>query len=547
MSEKIAFKNIQEVGEFIKKHQQPQPWVTKAREYSQKLRALVEGKDFTTLLINEIEHIESTKRAAARKKYAKDIRSLFKRLTNTRSNVFQANGGSVEVKSLSDTLKEQINERLSKFKGQKSIHQYLSENLFQLADVDPNGLIYIEYRTENGEIVDIYPTYKSINDIRYYKADGQTVQVLLFEPKKIPNGLLWRVVDANREWFVKQIGLVFEEETEMSFQHPFDDVPSVVLSERLETGSECRLSWLDVVIPDSEMYALKTSVRTIYEIQKGFPLHWKMSMKHRDEVGLNRTGRTKDASKDLKGVVEKSDVTDVTYVPQPREGSPIIKDYAGYISPDIDYLEYSTTSIKELEEQMKDTLWGITREENKKGEETATGRYIDQQPVYNELNNLANIAEYVQNTLARFVVKALDRTKNTENKYTYVAGRRFLIESVDTVLERYDKSRKENLPSAILDKLLEEWVLTKYKTDPSMQDQMMKKIRIEPYVHWDVMSVNTLFGAKEAYKKIAFNDWWKKDADHSKDYEALETEFTAKLASITIDLPAPPQPANNQN
>lgn len=527
MSEKVVFNNADEAAEFIRRNQKVKPWVGKSREYSTKLRALVEGKGFDELLL-KIEHIESTKRAEVRKKYSKDIRSLFQRLTNTRSNVFQANGGSVEIKSISDKLKEQISEVLTEFKGQKSIHQYLSENLFQLSDIDPSGLIYIEYKSDNTELQDIYPTYKSIQDIRYYEADGQAVKVVLFEPKQIPNGVIWRLVDSEREWFIKQVGLSYTE-TDKSFDHPFGDVPAVVLSEKVETGSKSRLSWLNKVIPDAEMYALKTSVRTIYEIQKGFPKHWQIDTKHRSEQGLQRTGRDKDASPDLKGVLLNNDVSDLIKIPKPRSGDPVIKDYAGYISPDIDYLEYSTNSIQELEEQMATTLWGTTKEKNQKGDETATGRYIDLQPVHNELNNLTNIAEYVQNTLARFVIKALDRTKNDDNKYVYVAGRRFLIESVDTVLERYDKSRKDNLPSAILDKLLEEWVLTKYKTDPSMQDQMMKKIRIEPYVHWDIMTVNTLFGAAEAYQKVLFNDWWKKEADYSKDYETLQKEFNLKI------------------
>jgi len=529
MARKVVFKNIDEVTEFIKKHETVKHWITKAREYSVKLRALVDGKGYTELLINQIEKLESTDRIAVRKKYSKDIRSLSTRLTNARSNVFQANGGSVDVDIKSDTLKEEVNTILSKFKGQKSIHQYLAENLFQLSDIDPSGLIYIEYLSENGELVNIYPTYKSIQDIRYYKADGQSVKVVLFEPTPIPNGLLWRVVDAEREWFVKQIGLTFEEDTTKSFNHPFGDVPSVVLGERVETGSDYRLSWIDKVIPDMERYALKTSIDTIYGIQKGFPLHWRMKMKHRDESGVRRTGRKDDASPDLKGEVVTNDVSDVINIPAPREGSPAIRDYAGYVSPDIDFLNYSSESIQELEDQMATTLWGTTKEKNQRGGETATGRYIDLQPVHNELNNLTNIAEYVQNTLANFVVKAIDKTKNEDNKYTYVAGRRFLIESVDAVLERYDTSRKNGDPSAILDKNLEEWVLTKYKTDPSMQEQMMKKIRIEPYVHWDVVTVNSMFGAAEAYQKILFNDWWKKEADYSKDYETLQEEFNNKI------------------
>ncbi len=156
MPQKIVFKDLDEVIEFIKKNEQVKPWVSKAREYSVRLRALVDGKGFHEELIEQIEKIESTKRAAVRKKYSKDSPSLFKRLTNTRSNVFQANGGSVELNIKTEPLKDSITDALTDFKGQKSIHQYLAENLFQLADIDPSGLIYIEYKSDNGEIVDNY-------------------------------------------------------------------------------------------------------------------------------------------------------------------------------------------------------------------------------------------------------------------------------------------------------------------------------------------------------------------------------------------------------
>ena len=501
MAKKVAFKNIEEVGVFITNHEKLQPWVVRARKYSVQLRALVDGEGFTTLLINKIEKLESNKISNAREKYSKDIRSLSTRLTNARSNVFQATGGSVELTIESETLRKELNNIFTSFKGQKSVHNYLSENLFQLSDIDPSGLIFIEYTSDKQVLSDIYPTYKSIQDVR----------------------------DSEREWFINQIGQAFTEDANKSFDHPFGNVPAVVLSEKIKTGCKSRLSWFDKVIPDMELYAQKSSVKTIYEIQKGLPDHWKMKAKHRDEVGVNRTGRDVDISKSLQGDSISNDVTDITIVPQPRDGDPAIKAYSGYVSPDIDFLDYSARSIKELEETISETLWGTTKEKDSKGQETATGRYIDQQPIHNALNGLANIAEYVQNALANFVVKAVDRTGSEDNRYIYIAGRRFLIESVDAVLERYQDSMKNGLPSVILDKNLEEWVLTKYKTDPQTQDQMMTKIKLEPYVHWDIVTVGGLFGAGDAYQKVLFNDWWKKEADKTKDYNTLQKEFNLKI------------------
>ena len=94
------------VKEFIKNHEQVPTWVGKARKYSDFLKALVDGEKFQELLITKIEKLESAKREVARRKYAKDIRSLFTRLTNNRSNVFQANGGSVEINISGDEQKE---------------------------------------------------------------------------------------------------------------------------------------------------------------------------------------------------------------------------------------------------------------------------------------------------------------------------------------------------------------------------------------------------------------------------------------------------------
>ena len=58
---------------------------------------------------------------------------------------------------------------------------------------------------------------------------------------------------------------------------------------------------------------------------------------------------------------------------------------------------------------------------------------------------------------------------------------------------------------------------------------MMKKIRLEPYVHLSTMDVSKMFGSEEAFKKVLFNDWWKKEADYAKDYDTLQKEFNLKI------------------
>ena len=152
-----------EVLDFVRKRQRPEKWVQDAREYSRTLKALVDGKNFKEELINRIELLESDKRSIARQKYSKDIRDLFSRILEKRENVFQANGGSEEIKIKSEAQKEQFISLIEDFKGGKSLTKYLSEYFFRCLDTDPNGVLFLEYKTEP---LDIYPTYKSIKDIR---------------------------------------------------------------------------------------------------------------------------------------------------------------------------------------------------------------------------------------------------------------------------------------------------------------------------------------------------------------------------------------------
>ena len=73
--------------------------------------------------------------------------------------------------------------------------------------------------------------------------------------------------------------------------------------------------------------------------------------------------------------------------------------------------------------------------------------------------------------------------------------------------------------------------------------QPKKKIRIEPYVHLSTMDVSKMFGPQEAYKKVLFNDWWKKEADYSKDYETLQNEFNLKIEqNDSSSRPVPTEP-----
>lgn len=523
----MIFKDEKEVVEKIKTFATAPLWVVKAREQHALLKALVLGKDFAKQLVERIEKIESNDRAVARAKYSKDIRDMFDRVMQPRHNVFTATGGAT-INKLKGQQAEKLNTILKYFKGQKSLKQYLSENYFRLEDTDPNGLMFMEYKDNE----DIYPTYKSINDIRFYKSNGQLLDFVIFEPKTIKIGkeqkIIWRVVDERKDYTFIQSGESYILDEERTFEHPFKTVPAIILSDIQETGTETRLSPLFPIEELSKDYARDKSIRTIYKFQHGFPRHWRYEAFCRacQGSGKSNDGKTCTGCKGT-GIARTNDVTDVSIINLPREGQPIVTpNIEGFVSPDLATWERFNNDMRDAEELIEATMWGTKRVQRGATNETATGRFIDVQPVTTKISRFADTIEFATNMLVHFVEDWINGKPKENYEFTYIAGRRFIIESPDVLEEKYTKAMTSGVNSSILDKMLEEYIYSKYQSNEQLLDAMLKKKNIEPYVHNTVKDVSDIFGQAEAYKKILFIDFWEQ-ADIAKDEKVLREEFNA--------------------
>lgn len=538
----MEFKDETEVIDFIKKHQKAPQWVDAARKNHTTLNALVTGKDFLKVLIKKIEKIESTDRAAARLKYSKDIRDMFDRVMQPRTNVFTASGGSVHNNIKNKDQKEKFIKSLAQFKGQKSIKKYLSEDFFRLGDTDPNGLLFLEYN----EDIDIFPTYKSIEDIRYYRSNGQLLDVLLFEPDTISNGrvsfIKWRVVDDKKDWTVIQTGASFIVNDDATFEHPFGKVPATILSDRQETGSEMRVSSIFSIEELAKEYARDKSILTIYKFQHGFPRHWRYVDQCRHCQGVGKNGQDDCGNCGGTGSMRNNDVTDVTTLEMPRDSDSAIitPNVEGFISPDLNTWEQYNEDLRTNELLIDSTMWGTMRVKQG-GSETATGRFIDVQPVKNKLDTFSDNVEWVDNQLSKWVEYWVAGMPKEESEYHKSYGRNYIIESSDVLEDKYNKSRESGANNTVLDKLLDEWILSAYQNNPILLDEMQKKRIVEPYIHQSIDQVNDIFGSKEANTKVMFVDFWA-EADKSKSVEDLNKEFKA------LDNPIEnAQSSNNQN
>ena len=523
----MIFPDETSVIEFIKANSNTPQWVNDARDNSKVLRALVLGEDFLKVLINRIEKIESIDRATSRKKYSKDVRDLFTRVMQPRISVFTAHGGSIHNNISSKSTSDKVVDALTNFKGQKSNKKYLSEEFFKLSDTDPNGLMMLEYKDDE----DIFPTYKSIDDIRRYLSNGQLCEYVLFEPV---NRILdnqtwkeWRLVDDKTDWRVKQKGTEFSIiEKPSTFEHPFSNVPAVILSDIQKTGSELRVSSLFPIEELSKDFARDKSIKTIYKFQHGFPRHWRYDPKCRPCTGTGKTGNEDCSHCGGTGSLRVNDVTDVTTLDFPREDDPIVTpNLEGFSTPDLETWLRMTEELKDIEESMDSTMWGDRRiNRSTSQEKTATETFVNIQQVHNRLGGFTDNVEWVNSQLIKWVEDWANGSPKVDQEYIETYGRMYIVTSPEVILQEYDAAREAGANNTVLDKLLDEYLLSKYQTDPQTLELMQKKRELEPYIHNSTSDVNEWFGAKEAEKKVLFPKFWNQ-AETNKDLTVLEAEM----------------------
>ena len=527
----MIFKTKEELFKYIKENDKTPNWVNDARVYHKRLLALIDGEGFNDLLINQVEHIEGTQKAKARKKYARSIKDFYERLLRLTDNIYSSTGGMKRYENLSDSQTEDLIKQLHNVKGGQSLESWLESVWLTVYHQDPNGIIFLEYDANRG--INPFPTYKSINTIRNYVSNGQKLEVLLFEPKDLDHGVKqWYVVDDKTFYTVNQTNeslVVVDKET---FEHNFGVVPAVVNSDIEHIGYNKRLSPVDKVIELSEEYGRDLSVKTIYKFQQGFPRHWRYASTCPTCHGVGKDGDGNTCG-DCNGTGElfRGDVTNEDRLTIPEEGDSIIAPASGYVNPSLEYLSDARIELKELEDTATYTLWGTVIDTQTQA--TATEIIANLQPVSKRLNKYSDVAQRVEYLLTEMIANNMFLDKPKDKKVSSISyGRNFILETVNVVLERYERAKDQGDNATILDRLFQEYLLTKYKSDEVGLHIAITKSKVEPFIHLTPEQVQEIVNDKEAERKVYFDEWWKTLKSFDQTSEILSSEFDVWFESV---------------
>ncbi len=510
-------------------------WIKTARKDSKKLKMHFFGAKKDEFL-TKIEGLENDTQLQLRKDHAPSNKHLVENLLRPFDNVWSAKGGLVKLNMTTPELQARFDEQINNVKNGKNAHQYLKDIWSNFFFTDPSGLLFMELSRDGEEA---YLTQKSIFDIKNMKVSGVLPEYVVFEVDEVITEdddiktnegekkrkakaekmrKMWIIDDA----FYYRVQVKGKEVTiiqSRTIKNSFGKVPGIINSSVVDTNRQMPVSpiWKQVELLDN--YLVNNSVKEIHQFLHGYPIFWMYARrcescngkrtvwqypdgdesKPREEVDCmtcNGTGRSK-----------KKDVSDGIDLAPPKDAnSPTIDEPAGYVEPGIDTWKQQRTELDWKWNQLFFSLWGTTVERGGNKGETATGRFIDAQPVNNRLNDFSDAVEVVHKWVLVMFAKFV--AENSVDSVVVNYGRRYLIETPDQIWKKYIQAKNDNAPETALNLLLVQFYESEFQHNEVMREYYLKLMLVEPYVHKTVEQVLALpVDDEEKKMKLYFQEW----------------------------------------
>lgn len=502
------------------------------------------GGDAIATHLDKIQNFENDDQLDLRKKIARSTKDTLEKILNPFKKVFTASGGSEYYKLSSDSQSEDFKELVSDLPEGISLRKWMEVYWQEGYITDPNGVILIESEAKE-EDPKSYPTYKSISVIHDYKMTWKRFEYIIFSKGKQLIGKqkfeVFRVIDDTKDGLyyiendvLKQVPDYNEDGEEIStlITHNKGFVPAVLISDIVDKKTSGKKSFIFKITELIDEFLRDSSVLSIYKFFHLYPKYWQYVTKC---TRCRGTGEVTDKEGN-KGTCPscngerynlKKDVSDGVRLPLPqhKDDPTIAPNIAGFVEPPIDAWDKMVEELERLQKEMEFVIWGSYSEADKS--ETATGRFIDAQPVIDNLRSVSDSAENVEYYIAYYMARWMHSLSEDQVDITIKYGKRFLVEQPDELWEKYITAKKDKAPISTLDQHYKEYLLARYHNDLEMYDQKLKEFYLEPFVHYTLPELKDFITPEDMRRKLYFGEWVSDDTmiDFNKDIEVLRQEF----------------------
>jgi hypothetical protein len=172
-------------------------------------------------------------------------------------------------------------------------------------------------------------------------------------------------------------------------------------------------------------------------------------------------------------------------------------------------------------------MWGTTYQQGGK-RETATGRFLDAQPVQDRLRDMSDTFSKMHKFMLDCYGKVLLRNPRYESYVSY--GTRYILESPDDILKKYTESTKFDISETVLLDLRMQYFDAEYQSDNFELAKNVKLAKIEPFPTMKAIDVMPIDGLPQIDKlrKMYYSTWLNSLAEAEKVFWT-EEELRASL------------------
>mgnify|MGYP002640444588 CR=1 FL=1 len=472
--------------------------------------------------LEKLDDYENDAQKALREKLVKSLRATFSFILRPMDKIFTAKGGAINY----NLPQEQVNSiklRINDVADGLDIRKYLKKVVKNHYVIDPNGVLFIDIDAKG----DLETHVISTNEILWYENKGNMVKAIIFEPKeiKVPikNGEKkikeYRVIDEDYDMIFINDGSGVREDLSRRLDNFFGYVPAMILGDEKDYNDDIFESIIADIIEDANTLLRRVSTTTVHELAHLYPRYWSYGQActrcdGEGEIQINvGTDETPDFEKSTcascggDGLKKRTNASDEIVLPIPQDGDTVIAPgVAGYVQPDLESAKFYVEYIEKDKNNMFQSMWGTTYEGGGK-RETATGRFLDAQPVQDRLRDISHTFAMYHKFMLDAYVKVLTNNIRYESSVTY--GMRYILESPDDILDKYLETSKENVSELVQIDMQGRYFDAEYQNDSVELSKRKKLGRVEPFPTMSASEVSKddSIPTEDKLKKYYFVEW----------------------------------------
>lgn len=493
--------------------------IVEARKIADKNAMHVTGVGSADFL-QKLDDYENESQLQLRRKLLKSNRALFSFLWRPADKIFTAKGGAIDYNLPDPNKKFEFEGFIKDTLGGITIENYLKNYVKKEYIIDPNAILFCDFKGET-PVIELIP----VSSLHWFEAKGKEVEAFISILEKDEEGRRrYRVVDElTDKIFVEakdaNSGAVsFVEDVEQTTKSPFSNGKPVIIGDQFNSRLGIYESFMQDIIEDADEFLRDTSIKTVHKLAHGFPVYWSYN---RDCVRCEGEGVIKE-TKLIEGVetvvdttcpscggdglLKRKNVSDHIMLRVPNGDEPkIAPDVAGVVQPSIAWMDLVERNEEQARNKMFQAVWGTVFKTTGK-RETATGRFIDEQPIQDRLKEVSDtfqkLHEYILNCLGKVF------TNNLKYRSSVIYGTRYLLESPDEILKLIIDVTDRDVSSTIYSDLIKRYFDTEYSNDTLEAFKKKKLLEIEPFPNIKLADLTKFeLPNVEKLKKLYFIEW----------------------------------------